>query len=481
MEPREEIKLKKVGVNKYQIQKLPGMKVEAIIYVKPEMLDQIKADLSLAQLAEAAMLPSVVSPVIGMPDIHEGFGLPIGGVMATEGLISVGAVGMDINCGVRLISTNLFYDSHKFSQESLRTLVHKIERKIPIGLGGGRRILPPKITLRDVVEKGSQAIVEAGYGRPEDIEKTEEDGRMREASFEALTPRASTRADRQVGSLGSGNHFIEIQRVDEVFDSKVASAWGLELNQICFMVHCGSRALGHQTCVDYTEIFWRAENKYGIKVPRKGLAALPIETPEGKNYFGAMAASVNFAFANRQLIMYELEEVLTEFFGPKTTFNLIYDVAHNIAKWEEYQQTANSKQRTAKLLVHRKGATRALPPNHPQNPKIYAATGHPAIVPGSMGTPSYVLVGTPKAAETWFSVNHGAGRAMSRTQAFRTISQASFEASMKGIVYNLPFRKIADEAPGAYKNIVDVVDTLVEAGLTRKIAKLVPLAVIKGD
>lgn len=470
-----EILLKKIGVNKYQIEKIPGMKVEAVIYLKPQMLEQIKKDLSLLQLAEATMLPGVISPVIGMPDIHEGFGLPIGGIMATGGLISVGAVGMDINCGVRLISTNLNYDQKTFSQEVLRTLIHKIEREIPIGLGGERKTLPPKINLKDVVLGGAEFIVKAGYGNPDDLESTEEGGRMPEARFEALTPLALKRADRQVGTLGSGNHFIEFQRIEEVYDSQIAQAWGLALNQICFMVHCGSRALGHQTCVDYTEIFWNARDKYKMEIPRKGLAALSIETPEGKNYFAAMSGSVNFAFANRQLVMFELEKILTGFFK-NIQFNLVYDVAHNIAKWEPFD-FAQGKE----VLIHRKGATRALPAGHPKNPAKYAQTGHPAIVPGSMGTPSYVLVGSPKAQETFFSVNHGAGRLMSRKEAFRTISKAAFEESMKNIVYNLPFHKIADEAPDAYKNIEDVVETLVEAGLTRKIVKLVPLAVIKGD
>ncbi|MFZ5366003.1 MAG: RtcB family protein [Patescibacteria group bacterium] len=474
-----EIKLEKVGVNKYRIEKIPGMKVEAVIYLKPQMLEQIKQDLSLLQLAEAAMLPGVISPVVGMPDIHEGFGLPIGGVMATTGLISVGAVGMDINCGVRLISTNLSYNEKTFSPETLRTLIHKIEREIPIGLGGERRALPPRITLKDVVLGGAEFVVNQGYGKPEDLQSIEEGGRLKEARYEALTPRALKRADREVGTLGSGNHFIEFQKIEEISDPEIAKTWGLSPNQICFMVHCGSRALGHQTCVDYTEIFWNARDKYKMEIPRKGLAALPIETPEGQNYFCAMAASVNFAFANRQLIMFELENLLTGFF-PGIKFSLVYDVAHNIAKWE----TAGSAKKevgSGKLLIHRKGATRALPAGHPKNPQKYLATGHPAIVPGSMGTPSYVLVGTPKASETFFSVNHGAGRLMSRKEAFRTISKDQFETSMGSIIYNLPFHKIADEAPGAYKNIEDVVETLVEAGITRKIVKLVPLAVVKGD
>jgi len=466
------IKLKKIAKNKYQLEKIPGMKAEAIVYVKEKMLPYLQKDLSLEQLAEAAMLPKVISPVVGMPDIHEGFGLPIGGVMATEGLISAGAVGMDINCGVRLISTNLVYEEKKFPRELLRTIVHKIEREIPIGLGGERKNLPPKITLQKVILEGAEAIVKAGYGDKKDLESIEENGKMTEARLEALTLRALKRAEKEIGTLGSGNHFIEIQKIEEVYDQKIAQQWGLFQNQICFMVHCGSRALGHQTCTDYTEIFWNAREKYKIEVPRKGLAALPLETPEGQNYFSAMSASVNFAFANRQLLMYEIEKILAEFF-PDIKFNLVYDVAHNIAKWE----THHGK----KILVHRKGATRALPAGHPQNPKKYQKTGHPAIVPGSMGTPSYVLVGTEKAAETFFSVNHGAGRLMSRQEAFRTISKEKFEKSMGAVIYNLPYQKIADEAPLAYKNIEDVVETLVETGLTRKIIKLFPLAVIKGD
>jgi len=265
-----------------------------------------------------------------------------------------------------------------------------------------------------------------------------------------------------------------------MFDPPVAKVFGLTKNQICLMIHCGSRALGHQTCTDYSEIFWAAKDKYKMEIPRKGLAALPIETPEGQNYFAAMAASVNFAFANRQLIMFDLEKMFTHFFGGGLKFNLVYDIAHNIAKWEP-TSTLNSQLSTLKLLVHRKGATRALPAHHPQNPKKYMSTGHPAIVPGSMGTPSYVLVGLPKARETFYSINHGAGRTMSRHEAIKTIREKDFVNRMGSVIYNLPFRKIADEAPQAYKDIDDVVETLVEAGLTKKVAKLEPLAVVKGD
>jgi len=487
------IKLKNIGLNKWQLEKIPGMKVEAVVYAKEEMLSQIQKDQSLTQLAEAAMLPKVVSPVIGMPDIHEGFGLPIGGVMATDGLISVGAVGMDINCGVRLLTSEISYDPKIFTKEFLRELIGKIEREIPVGVGGRRKATPKELSLPEIVRGGAKFIIDKGYGDKEDIQKIEEYGCLEGAKFEALTPRAKSRAEKQVGTLGSGNHFIEIQLIEEVFDKNLASKFNLLNNKICVMLHSGSRALGHQTCVDYTNILWNARHKYNIDIPRKGLAALPIDTPEGQNYFAAMAASVNFAFANRQLMAHFIRQVWEKFFKPlgfKTRLNLLYDVAHNIAKWEAIQDTRypakrdpalRDKIQDTKILVHRKGATRALPPGHPQNPKIYLETGHPAIVPGSMGTPSYVLIGTEKAAESFFSVNHGAGRKMSRGEAKRTISKEDFERQMGEIVYNKPYRTIADEAPGAYKNIEDVVETLVEAGLTKKVAKLRPLAVIKGD
>jgi len=476
-----EINLKKIGINKYQLEKIPGMKTEAVVYCKEEMLPQLEKDLSLQQLAEAAMLPNVVSPVIGMPDIHEGFGLPIGGVMATTDLLSVGAVGMDINCGVRLLTSNLIYDPKQFSFEFLKTLIRKIEREIPVGVGGERRNPLPKVNLKEVVAGGAEFVIKNGYGEEEDLDSIEEGGKLEGARFEALTPKAIQRADKEIGTLGSGNHFIELQKVEEIFDQEIAKKFGLFQDQFCLMLHSGSRALGHQTCTDYTEIFWNVSQKYGVEVPRKGLAALPLKTPEAQNYFAAMAASVNFAFANRQIMTHFLRKILKEFFKDQNfQLKLLYDVAHNIAKWEP-EVSSKSKIQSSKLLIHRKGATRALPPGHPFLPEKFKETGQPAIVPGSMGTASYVLVGTQKAAETFFSVNHGAGRTMSRGEAFRTITKDRFEDSMKNIIYNLPYNKIADEAPDAYKNIHDVVDTLVEAGITKKVAKLIPLAVVKGD
>ena len=453
-----EIKLEKVGINKYRLPRTADMKADAIVYANKSILKEIGSDRSLEQLQEAASLPGVVSPVIGMPDIHEGFGLPIGGIMATKNLISVGAVGMDINCGVRLLTSQLQYEPQFFSIGRLKSLIHQIENMVPIGLGGKHGSNTQSLSLEKIVEQGVKYLVKNSYALKEDLESIEEGGCLTEANFNALTPRAVKRARNQLGTLGSGNHFIEIQKISQIFDPELAKKWNLRANQICIMVHTGSRALGHQTCLDYTNIFWKAKNKYGLEAPRKSLAALPINSPEGNRYFGAMAAAVNFAFSNRAMITYYLRQIFQKEF--QSPLALVYDVAHNIAKWENHHGQ--------RLLVHRKGATRATP-------------DHPAIVPGSMGAASYVMIGLEKNKETFNSINHGAGRLMSRRQAKRTINQKDFEQTMQNIVVNKPFWQIVDEAPSAYKNIHEVIDTLVEAGLTKKVAQLQPLAVIKGD
>lgn len=471
-----EFKLKPIGINKYELEPVAGMQVEAVVYCKEEMLAGISQDKSLEQLSQAAMLPKIISPVIAMPDIHEGYGIPIGGVMVTDGLISVGGVGMDINCGVRLLKTNLKYNPQIFDEHSLIIFSRAVERFIPLGLGSKRKEELPRINLRDIIIHGSQALVKAGYATEQDIDHTEENGKLAGAKIEALSEKALKRSADELGTLGSGNHFIDLQKISQIFDQEIASQWGLQLNQICLMIHSGSRALGQQTCLDYTDKFYRAQGQYGIQAPTRSLASLPIDSAEGQAYFAAMAGAVNFAFANRQLMTHQLRQVFSQFFGKKLKQKIIvetlYDVCHNIAKWEVHQ--------SKEVLVHRKGATRALPAGHPQNPKSYQASGHPAIIPGSMGTPSYIVVGLPKAEETFFSVNHGAGRTMSRTQAKREINQGKFEEQMKDIVYNRQFGILKDEAPDAYKDINLVVDTLVEAGITKKVVALKPLAVIVG-
>jgi tRNA-splicing ligase RtcB len=464
------ISFKKIGLNKYQINTQDSKKLKVVFYANNKILKSVTKDLSLQQLVEASRLSNVVSPVIGLPDMHEGFGLPIGGVLATDGLISVGAVGMDINCGVRLLISNLEYNEKDFSQQKLQLLVHQIERLIPTGLGG-RHHQKIKLDFKKIVEEGIFYLIKNNFAYPDDAKHTEESGRMTEANYQALSERAKNRAIKELGTLGSGNHFIEIQKIAEIFNIKIAEQWGLKKNQICVMIHSGSRALGHQTCNDFTNLFWKLKDKYKINIPRIGLAALPINSPEGNQYFQAMADCVNFAFANRQMITYYLRQIFKKNFN--SPLNLLYDVCHNIAKWENHLQK--------KLLIHRKGATRALPAKHPQNPKIYWETGHPAIVPGSMGTSSYIMTGLDKNKETYNSINHGAGRIMSRSQAKKTIKKQDFEKQMKKIVFNKPFEIIKDEAPSAYKNITEVIETLVEAGLTQKICRLKPLAVIKGD
>lgn len=468
-----EIKLKKIGVNRWQIERLPGMRAEAVVYAKKELLDQVKKDRSLEQLVQSASLPKVITPVVAMPDVHEGFGLPIGGVMATDGLVSSGAVGMDINCGVRLLTSQMEYSPKTFSPETFRTLIHAIERVIPVGLGGRHREKPP-IPFKKIIIEGAVGLIKTGFGRPQDTESIEENGKLEGVNLENLSPVAIRRAEKQLGTLGSGNHFIEFQVLKKIFDQDLAKKWGLFENQICIMIHTGSRALGHQTCLDYTKRFFQEESKYDIKAPVYNLASLPADSPTGSAYLSAMAGAVNFAFANRQFITYYVRQVFERFFKTnKAKLALLYDVAHNIAKWEIHHGK--------KVLVHRKGATRALPAEHPQNPEHYLETGHPAIVPGSMGASSYVMVGLPAAEQTFYSINHGAGRTMSRGEAIRSIKKEDFEQKMGTIIYNMPFRKIVDEAPQVYKDIDLVVKTLVEAQIAKTVARLRPLAVIKGD
>ncbi|OGD63455.1 hypothetical protein A2160_03095 [Candidatus Beckwithbacteria bacterium RBG_13_42_9] len=447
------------------------MNAEAIFYASEALLPEISRDLSLQQLQNTASLPDIVSPVIAMPDAHQGYGVPVGGVLATHNLISAGAVGMDINCGVRLLVSQLTYDPEKFNITRLHQLINQLEHLIPIGLGGRHKHNPINFDLKEITGQGSQYLAKKGLATPQDIEHTEEYGCLDGANYHGLSERAVIRARDELGTLGSGNHFIDILKVVEIFDTDLAQKWHLFENQICVMIHSGSRALGHQTCLDYLKLFNQVAPSYGISFPNRELAALPLTSKEAQAYFGAMKACVNFAFANRQLMTYFVRNVFQKNFQDELP--LLYDVAHNIAKWEVHHGQ--------KMLVHRKGATRALPAGHPQNPKSYLETGHPAIVPGSMGTASYVLVGLPKNAQTFHSVNHGAGRRMSRTQAKKTIREDEFKQKMGETINNKPFYRIADEAPQAYKDIDQVVETLTEIGLTKKVVKLLPLAVINGE
>ncbi|AAM23971.1 tRNA-splicing ligase RtcB [Caldanaerobacter subterraneus subsp. tengcongensis MB4] len=468
--------LVKDGVNKWRIPKFGKMRVDAVVYVNDSLKELLRDDQSLRQLVNAASLPGVVEPVIGMPDIHEGFGLPIGGVMAIEekGVISAGAVGYDINCGVRLIRSDL--EADYFTKDILYKLIERIEHYVPTGIGKkGRHKGITRVIFDDVVHNGVEAVIKAGFGKKSDLEYIEEGGKLEGADISAVSEEAQERGEEQLGTLGGGNHFIEIQKVEEILEENLAEKFGLFKGQLAVMIHTGSRGFGHQIATDYTKILWEAAKRYGIEVPEKGLAAAPIKSKEGQNYYKAMAAAVNFAFSNRQIIMFDVirafEDVLKKS-EEEMGFKLVYDVAHNIAKWEVHGGK--------RMLVHRKGATRALPAGHPQNPPSYRDTGHPALIPGSMGTGSYVVVGTEKAAETFYSVNHGAGRRLSRNQA-KKISKEEFERSMGDVVYNVrSYKDIVDESPLAYKDVETVVSVFEERGITIPVAKLIPLAVVKG-
>ncbi len=462
------------GKNRYRIPRRGEMRVEAVVFVDDYLYPLLLGDESITQLMNAASLPGVVDCVYGMPDIHEGFGLPIGGVMATDlrdGVISAGAVGMDINCGVRLVKTGLLAGEVKIP--SLRRLMDRIEEYVPTGVGKKRRHAGvDRQVFEKVVHQGAAAVVARGFGLPDDLEYLEERGCLAGAEIEAVSAKAVERGVVQLGTLGGGNHFIEIQEVTDLYDSKTAGIFGLFQGQLVIMIHTGSRGFGHQICNDYTEILWRAAKNYGINVPVKGLACAPVDSPEGRAYFQAMACAVNFAFSNRQIITADVRKAGREILGCRE-MPVLYDVAHNIAKIEPHHGK--------KVLVHRKGATRALAPGHPNNPLVYMETGHPVLIPGSMGTPSYVLTGTELTRETFYSVNHGAGRTMSRTAASKEITVEEFAREMGTILYNTRNpREVLDEAPQAYKDIDHVVDTLAEIGLTRKVARMRPLAVIKG-
>jgi len=471
------MKLISESLNRYRIARTPGMRVDAVVFVGPALVSYLYGDKALEQLAHAARLPGVVDPVIGLPDIHEGFGLPIGGVMTccADGIISAGAVGMDINCGVRLIRSGL--KAGDFDKRTLRRIMTKIEEYVPTGIGKkGRHTGITMSVFEEVAHTGVKGVIDRGFGEKEDISYIEERGFLEGADLSAVSSEAVNRGSRQLGTLGGGNHFIELQEVTDVYDQALAGAFGLFLGQLTVMIHTGSRGFGHQICTDYSKSQLQAAEKYKISLSGKGLACVPIRSPEGKKYYAAMACAVNFAFANRQIIMHDVIQAFMDVLEEtpqKIEMNIVYDVAHNIAKWEAH--------RGERMLVHRKGATRALPAGHPDNPGIYVQTGHPALIPGSMGTASYVLVGGSKAKETYFSVNHGAGRTLSRNAAMKTITKEQFDESMGEVLYNTRnYRELLDEAPTAYKDIGKVVDTLVKLDITRKVARLRPLAVIKG-
>jgi len=442
------------------------MLVPARIYITEKMLDEVVQDRSLNQLVNLTTLPGIVKYSLAMPDIHEGYGAPIGGVGAmklSDGVISPGFVGYDENCGCRLLLSNYQEQEIKPYLDKLTT---EIQKEVPSGLGRGRQIKLSIEEINKILEGGVPYLVEKGYGGKEDIENCEERGKMEEADASAVSSLAKKRGCDQVGTLGSGNHFIEVQKVTEIFDEEVAKVFGLFKDQVVVMIHTGSRGLGHQNCTDYLRVVMGAVERYGIKLPDRELACVPFNSPEGQRFFKAMSAACNFAWANRQMISFYVRKVWQKVLSKKIKLDLLYDVAHNIAKIEEHEVDGKKM----KLIVHRKGATRAFP-------------DQPIIIPGSMGTASYILVGTEKSKEAFFSTCHGAGRAMSRHEAKRKTSgrEVLQQLTKKGIIVKSgSLSDLAEEAPLAYKDVDEVVEVVHQAGLAKKIVQLQPLAVIKG-
>lgn len=447
----------------------------AHVFADPELVAAISRDHSLQQLVNVTMLPGVVGPVFGMPDMHEGYGFPVGGVAATalpDGAISPGGIGFDINCGVRLLASEL----ERTAFEPLRErVVHDISRAIPAGYGRGGRLVLEHDAIARVLERGCLELVEyLNAGNPEDLERIESGGRLDGADPAAVSERAYARGAGQLGTLGGGNHFVEVGAVERVFDTGLAERLGLHAGQITVLVHTGSRGLGHQVCSDHVALMDAAQDRYGIELPDRQLACTPLSSPEGQRYLGAMRAAANFAFANRQLIAHRVRGVFQR--HARTPLRLVYDVGHNTAKIERYGER--------ELCVHRKGATRAFGPSSPEIPQAYRGVGQPVFIPGSMGTASYVLVGTDEAHDrSLASVCHGAGRVLSRGAAKRQITGHELRKQLeaRGITIRCPSNaELAEEAPEAYKDVDRVVDVVVGAGLARKVARLVPLGVVKG-
>jgi len=477
--------LEKIDDYRWQIPKSykGGMRVPGIIYTDEKMLKDICQDKASEQVANVAFLPGIVKYSLAMPDIHWGYGFPIGGVAATDieegGVISPGGVGFDINCGVRLLKTDLEYNDVK---DRIKDLVFRLFSDIPSGVGSKGDIKVGSKEERDILIKGSGWAVHKGYGIEEDLEYTEEKGAIPGADPEAVSDRAYERGKAQSGTLGSGNHFLEVQVIDQLYDSKACDAFGLYLGQITVMIHSGSRGLGYQICDDYTKNMIHCLQKYNINVPDRQLACAPVNSPEGKAYLGAMKCAANYAWANRQCLMHLTRLAFEKVFGvswQKLGMRLIYDVAHNIAKIEKYTLEGEEK----KLCVHRKGATRALPPGHSALPERYKITGQPVIIPGDMGRNSYLLVGAPKSEETFFSTCHGAGRLKSRTAASRSIDVNALlkDLESKGIIVKASGRgTIIEEAPQAYKDVNDVVNIVHNAGISKRVCRMRPLGVIKG-
>ena len=478
-----EIRMKRLDDYRWEIPPFGGMRVPGVIYSSERLMKGLEKDESPKQVANVAHLPGIVRYSLAMPDIHWGYGFPIGGVAAFDlqnGIISPGGVGYDINCGCRLVATKLKYDDIK---DRLEKLVTALFRDIPTGVGStGVLKLPPKEERRVLVE-GARWAVKNGYGTEEDLEATEDGGRLEGADPDRISARAMDRGRDQVGTLGSGNHFLEIEIVRDIYDDKVAAAFGLEKDQVAIMIHCGSRGLGHQICDDYLVRMTKQVDKLGIQLPDRQLACAYVQSEEGQDYLAAMACAANYAWANRQMLMHWTGETLQKALqiSPRDLgMRLVYDVCHNIAKIEEFSVEGAKK----RLCVHRKGATRAFPANHPALSDKYRRVGQPVLIPGDMGTGSYVLVGTQRAMEETFgSTCHGAGRVMSRTQAIKAGKGRAITKEMaeRGVIVIASSKgTLAEEMPEAYKDIDEVVAAVHGAGISRKVARLRAVGCIKG-
>jgi tRNA-splicing ligase RtcB (3'-phosphate/5'-hydroxy nucleic acid ligase) len=478
--------LEQVGPCQWRIPKSyrDDMRVDGLIFADDRLLESIKLDQSADQVANVATLPGIQGASLAMPDIHWGYGFCIGGVCATDpaegGVISPGGVGYDINCGVRLVKTNLFLDD---VTPHIRTLVKELFYAVPSGVGRTGKYRFDDAETRRLMGQGPKFVLDRDLGVPADLTHTEANGRIDGADPDSVTKVAVDRGSKQCGTLGSGNHFLEVQVVDSVFDPDVAKVFGLELNQVCVMIHSGSRGLGYQVCDDALAAFRNCPKKYGIELPDHQLACAPAESPEGRGYLGAMRAAANFGFTNRQLLMHQTREVFSSVFGrpwQDLGMDLLYDVAHNIAKLEEHAVDGKTK----KVWVHRKGATRAFPAGHPEVPEQFRAVGQPVIIPGDMGRASWVLVGSAGSMQKTFGTTcHGAGRVMSRTAAFKDAQgrRIDKELEARGVIAMASSRGgLAEEQPSAYKNVDHVVEVVHNADLSRKVARMRPIGVIKG-
>ncbi len=478
-----DIKLRKVDEYVFELAKTGGMRVPGRIYASERMLPKIERERVAEQVANVAHLPGIVEYSLAMPDCHWGYGAPVGGVAAMDaktGVISPGMVGYDISCGVRLLRSSLTAGSVR---KMIGPLMDALYGSVASGVGKGGRLRLSSKDVKKVFRGGARWAVGAGYGDAEDLERIEDGGAVDGADPDRPSRRAVERGKNQVGTLGSGNHFLELQEVDAVFDAGAAEAFGLFEGQLVVLIHTGSRGCGYQICADALKIMQQARSRYRIALPDRQLACAPLDSPEGKDYLAAMCAGSNYARANRQVITHLVREAAmrTLSMAPRELgMSVVYDVSHNIAKMEIHDVGGGKR----RLCVHRKGATRAFPAGHPDVPAAYRDVGQPVLVPGSMGTHSYVLVGTERAMrETFGTVCHGAGRMMSRTQAAKRIKGRDLarELEDKGIAIRTDsWRGLAEEAPFAYKNVCEVVDVCHRAGLARKVARMRPLGVLKG-